>query len=375
MKRVLFITGTRADFGKLKALIQKVKDSENFEYQIFVTGMHLLKKYGSTINEISKSGFKNIHSFLNQDVIVGAQMDYVTANTINGLGLYVREFTPDLIVVHGDRVEALAGSIVGMLNNILVAHIEGGEVSGTVDELMRHAISKLSHIHFVTNDNAASRLKQMGEVGNRIFIIGSPEIDIMLSSTLPNINDVKKYYEIGFKEYGIFTYHPVTTELGKLKKNINEVVDAIVSSHRNYVVIYPNNDKGSELIFECYEKLKSNPRFRLLPSMRFESYLSLLKNAQVCIGNSSSGVREAPVYGVPTINIGTRQNNRNNSNLIINVDEEKQNILEFLNKLPTSLEPEYTFGKGNSAEKFISFINDNILWELSCQKSFNDIRV
>ena len=226
MKKILFITGTRADFGKLKALIKKVKDSSDFEYQIFATGMHLLKKYGSTINEINKSGFTNIHSFLNQDVVFGAQMDYVTANTINGLGLYVREFRPDLIVVHGDRVEALAGSIVGMLNNILVAHIEGGEVSGTVDEMMRHAISKLSHIHFVTNEEAATRLKQMGELPERIYVIGSPEIDIMLSDELPDIEEVKNYYEIDFEDYGILTYHPVTTELDELKTNINNIVDA-----------------------------------------------------------------------------------------------------------------------------------------------------
>jgi len=192
-KKILFITATRADFGKLKSLIQAVKEANDFEYQIFGTGMHMLAKYGGTIKEIPRSGFDNLFTFMNQ--VEGESMEVVLANTIIGLSRYLAENDIDLIVVHGDRVEALAGATVGALRNVLVAHIEGGEISGTVDELMRHAISKLSHVHFVANDKAEQRLKQLGEDPDAIHCIGSPDVDVMLSDELPSLEVAKARYE------------------------------------------------------------------------------------------------------------------------------------------------------------------------------------
>lgn len=372
-KKILFVTGTRADFGKLKGLIEAVKREKDFDYGIFATGMHLLKRYGSTIHEIRKSGFANIYPFLNQDDLVGAQMDDVLANTIQGLGLYVREFSPDLIVVHGDRVETLAGATVGVLNNILVAHVEGGEISGTIDEILRHAITKLSHLHFVANNKARKRLIQLGEIPKSVFVTGSPDIDLMLSKELPTLDQVKKRYRITFPEYTIFTYHPVTTELSSIKKNIETVVDSLIESNLNYIVIYPNNDRGSDLIVEEILRLKGLPRFRLITSMRFEYYLTLLKNSKAIMGNSSAGVREAPVYGVPTVNIGTRQNKRFNYKSIINVSENRTKILEALNNLPKKISPSKHFGKGNSADLFIQILKRKNFWNRSCQKTFRDI--
>ncbi|MFZ9944061.1 MAG: UDP-N-acetylglucosamine 2-epimerase, partial [Bacteroidia bacterium] len=168
LKKILFITGTRADFGKLKSLIQITSEDSTFEVHIFATGMHLLEQYGYTVNEIEKSGFTNIHRFSNGNI--GNGMDVALARTIEGLSAYVANNRPDLLVVHGDRGEALAGSIVGALNNILVAHIEGGEVSGTVDELIRHAVTKMSHLHFVSNEEARKRLIQLGEIPDNIHV-------------------------------------------------------------------------------------------------------------------------------------------------------------------------------------------------------------
>jgi len=195
------MSGTRADFGKLKPLIKKVDEAENQCAEIFVTGMHMLALYGQTSLEVEKSGFRNIYKYINQRDEDG--MDIVLAKTIQGLSDYVKESPPDLMVVHGDRVEAMAGAIVGSLNNILVAHIEGGEVSGTIDELIRHAVSKLSHIHFVSNEKAKQRLIQLGELSSSIFVIGSPDLDVMNASTLPAIDDVRKKYEIPFKQFHI----------------------------------------------------------------------------------------------------------------------------------------------------------------------------
>ena len=352
-KKILFLTGTRADFGKIKSLIQILEAHPKFEPFIFVTGMHLQKEYGYTLLEVERCGFSNIHTFENHTH--ETTMDLTLAKTIEGLSLYVKSCKPDMIVIHGDRVEALAGAIVGSLNNILVAHIEGGEVSGTIDELIRHSTSKMSHVHFVSNKQAKKRLIQMGELENAIFTIGSPDVDIMFSNTLPDLETAKKYYEIAFEKYAVAMFHPVTTEAKFMQEYADNFVDALVADNHNYVVVYPNNDLGSQTILKAYERLKENPRFRIFPSLRFEYFLTLLKKSQFIIGNSSAGIREAPYYGLPIINIGTRQQNRALHADIINVDYTSESISNALCTIDThKVQPtESDFGKGNSAELFL----------------------
>jgi UDP-N-acetylglucosamine 2-epimerase (hydrolysing) len=374
MKKILFLTGTRADFGKIKSLISTLDNHQNFEVFVFVTGMHLQKEYGYTLIEIERCNFKNIHTFENHTH--ETTMDLTLAKTIEGLSGYCKQVNPDLIVVHGDRVETLAGAIVGSLNNILVAHIEGGELSGTVDELIRHSVSKLSHIHFVSNTDAAKRLKQMGEIESSIFTIGSPDIDIMFSDDLPSLSAVKEYYEIDFESYAIVMFHPVTTEINQMQSYAATFVKALVEDNHNYVVIYPNNDLGSQFIIEEYQKLKENSRFRIFPSLRFEYFLTLLKNSQFIIGNSSAGIREAPYYGIPIINIGTRQQNRTVHADIINVDYELESIQEALSvidlhKIQVS---DSDYGKGNSTELFFECLQNMEIWQLNHQKQFRDFK-
>jgi len=370
--KIMFLTATRADFGKLKSLMRSVSDSEQFECLVFATGMHMLARYGSTIQEIYKSGFQNVHPFINQDSSVSSQMDLVLANTVHGLGLHIRESQPDLLVVHGDRVEALAGAIVGALNNVRVAHIEGGEVSGTVDELLRHAVTKLSHIHFVANEEAAQRLRQMGEDWKSIFSIGSPDTDIMFSANLPDLEEVKRRYEIPFERYGIVMYHPVTTERARIRAHAHELAEALLASEGNFVVIHPNNDQGAEIILEELERLRGLSRFRFIPSMRFEYFLVLMKHATAMVGNSSAGVREAPAYAVPTINIGTRQNRRFQCSSIIDVEEDAAAIGRALANLPEGLIPVHHFGRGNCAQAFMQVLCGEEIWSLPTQKQFND---
>ena len=275
MRTILFITGTRADFGKLKPLISIVNNDTVFDCKIFCTGMHLMEKYGNTIVEIHKAGFtSNIYPFLNQ--VEGESMEIILSNTIAGLSRYLHENKIDLIVVHGDRIEALAGAMVGALKNILVAHVEGGEVSGTIDDLIRHACSKMSHLHFVASTTAEKRLKQLGESKKSIFRIGSPDIDIMISDSLPTLEDVKQRYDILFDNYAIAILHPVTTELHKAKQHAEVFVQSIINSNHNYVVIYPNNDLGSSFIFEELKKIEGNSKIKIFPSIRFEYFLSIL---------------------------------------------------------------------------------------------------
>ena len=371
-KKILFLSGTRADFGKLKSLITISQKSKTFDTSIFVTGMHLQKKYGYTVNEIEKSDFKNIYKFENQTE--ETSMDLTLSKTIQGLSVYVKQNKPDLIIVHGDRVEALAGAIVGSLNNILVGHIEGGEVSGTIDELIRHSVTKMSHIHFVSNMEAKTRLIQMGELESNIFEIGSPDIDIMLSTKLPSIEKAKNRYEIPFEKYAIFMFHPVTTETERIEKQANELVNAVLEDEGNYIVIYPNNDMGSSDIIKAISRLENNKRFRIFPSLRFEYFLTFLKNCQFIIGNSSAGIREAPYYQKASIDLGSRQKNRAKNKSIISCEFDKTEILNAIKHSQnlSDFESPSDFGQGKSNQLFYKIISEKSFWKINCQKSFKD---
>jgi UDP-N-acetylglucosamine 2-epimerase (hydrolysing) len=273
-------------------------------------------------------------------------------------------------------VEALAGAISGSFNNFLVGHIEGGELSGTIDELIRHSVTKLSHIHFVANEEAKRRLIQMGEKNESIYIIGSPDIDVMISEKLPPLEDVLKRYGLNFKEYAVLTYHPVTTELGKIRQNIKETVDALLESNFNYIVIYPNNDIGSEIILNEYKRLEGRQNFKLFPSIQFESFLVILKNCKFVIGNSSAGIREAPIYAIPSVNLGSRQKNRFHCDSIFNIPEEKKRILEGIKNLMCNdyrFSPCHFFGNGKSVEKFMNALTNSSIWDIDTQKQFVDM--
>lgn len=368
-KKIVFLTGTRADFGKLRPLIEITESSDEFECHIFVTGMHTLSRYDFTYREVEKRGYKNIFVFMNETE--GDNTDIILSNTIRGFSEYIRDISPDMIVIHGDRLEALAGAIVGSFNNILVSHIEGGELTGTIDESIRHAVSKLSHIHFVSNDDAKKRLIQMGEIEERIFAIGSPDIDIMMKKDLPTKEELIEYYDINFEKYAILIFHPVTTELKYLENQTTEMVGAVIDSKRNYVVIYPNNDPGSDIIMKAYGKLENNQNFKIYPSLRFEYFLTLLKNADFIIGNSSSGITEAEIYNIPTINLGSRQKNRTSNNNIINIENQKDEILDAIVKVDDmEIKSSFSFGDGKSTNRFFNVISNDKIWNVSLQKQF-----
>ncbi len=371
VRRVMFLTGTRADFGKLKPLIRALHADPQFDVHVFITGMHMLTRYGYTCLEVEKSGFGNLHKYINQNL--NDAMDHVLAKTISGLSDYVREVKPELMVIHGDRVEALAAASVGAFNNILTAHIEGGEVSGTIDESVRHAVTKLAHVHFVANEAAKRRLIQLGEQENSIHVIGSPDIDVMESTDLPALDEVRKQYQIGFTGYSVVLFHPVTTEVEDLARQVRILVDELLASGLNYVVVYPNNDTGSDTIFNEYRRLEGNSRFRIFPSMRFEYFLTLLKYADFIIGNSSAGIREAPHFGTPTINLGSRQKRRAVAKSIADTPISSETIREAIKSVSnTRHPPEQLFGRGDSARRFHQVLNSAQFWDIRLQKHFVD---
>jgi len=376
VKSILFITGTRADYGKIKSLILELQKTKKFKTYLFITGMHNLTKYGNTKTEMVKDRIKNCYIFNN--ITKNSSMDIILANTIKGLNKFLSKKNIDLIVVHGDRVESLAGAVCGCLSNIKVAHIEGGEISGTVDEILRHSISKLSHLHFVTNKIAKQTLLQMGENNNNIFVIGSPDVDIILKKNL-NISLVKKKYNINFQNYAICVFHPVTTEISKIEYQIDSLFKVLKKSKFNYVIILPNNDHGSEIILNKIRifKKKQIKNFKVIRSMRFEYYLSLLKNSNFIVGNSSSGIMEAPYYGVPTLDIGSRQKNRAKIRSVYSVNN-FHNLDYFINKFKEkkiNFEPLRYFGSGNSHKKFLEILNRKRIWTSKNQKQFIQLDV
>ncbi len=373
-KRIVFLTGTRADYGKIKPLILALENNPDFEVFVFVCGMHLSEKYGSTYNEILKDNHKNVYVAFGLSQTMNASVNL--GNTICCLAGYVENIKPDMIVVHGDRMDALAGVAVGALNNIIVAHIEGGELSGTIDESIRHAISKFAHVHFVCNEEARLRLIQMGEEDSRIFVIGSPDIDVMMSKTLPTLAEVKERYQIYFDKYSILMYHPVTTEFDTIAQKSKAVVDAIIQSNENFIVIYPNNDLGSEIILNEYRRFAGKSTIAVYPSLRFECFLTLLKNSEYIIGNSSAGIRESGIYGIPAIDIGSRQSGCYSTALASNlqhVEENSDKILDAIHNTSKFRSPAFLYGDGNSTEKFKRIVCSTLFWDRSIQKHFVDI--
>ena len=368
VRKILFLTGTRADFGKIEPLARVVADA-GFSVSFFVTGMHMMARYGETRLEVKRFQGAEFFEFVNQRE--GDGLDFILAKTVTGFSDFVHEHRPDLVVIHGDRVEALAASIVCALRYIPSAHIEGGEVSGTIDESIRHCNSKLCAAHFVSSEFARQRVMSLGEPADRVFTIGSPELDVHARPSGVSLDAVREYYKIPFDSFGVVIFHPVASETDTIGQQAQSLFTTLERSGKPFVVIAPNNDPGTEQIFDAIETLPED-RFRLLPSMRFAYFSELLKNAAVFIGNSSAGVREAPFLGLPSLNIGTRQHNRAESDSVVHASAFDTPAIErFLSDYWNKrVPPSHDYGSGNAAKKFLEVISDPGFWSLPKQKVF-----
>jgi UDP-N-acetylglucosamine 2-epimerase (hydrolysing) len=369
-RSILFVTGTRADFGKLEPLATATRDA-GFAVSFFVTGMHMLARYGLTKVEVHRTPGVQVHEFLNQRP--GDPQDMVLAKTVTGFSDFVKEAQPDLVVIHGDRVEALACALVCATNYIRCAHIEGGEVSGTIDEIYRHCNSKLASDHFVSSKDAARRVMAMGEPKAHIHAIGSPELDFHAGPSGVSLAEVKSRYDLPFDNYGICVFHPVTSEADSMGAQAASLFGALAVSGRPFVVIAPNNDPGSTAIFDSIDAVPKD-QFRVLPSMRFAHFSELMKNASAMVGNSSAGVREAPFIGLPSLDIGTRQTNRAKSPSVFFADATDTGaIAEFLRAQWGKSYPRHdAFGGGSAASRFADILKAAPFWETSLQKTFHD---
>ncbi|WP_322991712.1 UDP-N-acetylglucosamine 2-epimerase [Limnohabitans sp.] len=368
-KKLLFVTGTRADFGKLEPLAHAAQQA-SFEISFFITGMHMMKRYGETRLEVKRFAGAEFFEFVNQRE--GDALDFILSKTILGFSDFVHEHRPDLVIIHGDRVEALAASIVCAMRYIPSAHIEGGEVSGTIDESIRHCNTKLCATHFVSSDAARQRVLALGEAPDRVYNIGSPELDTHARPSGVTIEEVKSRYAIPFDDYGIVIFHPVTSEVDTIGAQAQSLFECLKVSGKNFVVIAPNNDPGTDAIFKLIEALPKE-RFRLIPSMRFNYFSELMKNASAMIGNSSAGVREAPFLGLPSLDVGSRQNNRALAHSVTVCNAlDVEGINRFLdtcwNKRSRA---DSSYGDGQAMRHFVEIMSSPDFWGKSDQKVFH----
>lgn len=306
MTNISFISGTRADYGKIKPYIDFLTSNTDKNVSVFVTGMNVLKKYGHTYKFIKKD-LKKICSVFVDKKFKEQTTSLEMAHIIQAYDAYLKKQKIDFVFVHGDRPEVLAAASAAIFNNIPVCHIEAGDLSGSVDESIRHATSKLSHQFLVADTEAKKLLIQMGEDKNRIHITGNSSLAFLIADPTPKeLAQLNKY-----QNYAVLIYHPVTTLSPKLLKDeIETLLQKLKQTDKDIVIISPNNDLGSEIILNTYQNFKSHKKFHFVKSFSFNAFNYLLRNADFLIGNSSCGIKEAPFYNTPVIDIGCRQNNR-----------------------------------------------------------------
>ena len=363
MKRKISITtGTRAEYGILRPVLHAIDSSKKLELCLIVTGMHLSKKYGLTINEIRKDGFK-IAAIVNMKSKDDSayEITRTLGKTITSFSEVFKNIKPDLNVILGDRDEMLASAITAYHMNIPNAHIHGGDKSGGIDEYTRHAITKTSNIHFVATQKSKERVIKMGENPKFVYLVGSPSIDEVIRNKITSKVELEKKYDM--KIHGdeiLLLQHPVTTQIQLSKKQILNTLKAITQVKKQTIVIAPNSDAGSKQIYEQITKFsKKYSYIKMYPTVPRSDYLSMLKHFGVLVGNSSSGIIEASYFGTPVVNIGIRQKNREKSKNVIDVPQKSKLIYLAITKaLATKnrYNSRSIYGSGVAATKIVKLL-------------------
>lgn len=349
MKKIAYMTGSRSEFGLESRLLEALDKNKFFKLQLYATGIHLMPQYGNTINEV-RSKFPNVQIInikpegnKRQDMIIFAS---------KLMDLLVKLFSdnkPDLVIVHGDRVEMLAIAFASFYLGVPIAHIHGGDKTATVDDSVRHAITKLAHVHFPATKKSAKRIKDMGEDSWRIHIVGALEVDSLLNSQLMSTAETLEFLKLKETKFLLVTQHPVSEEENQAGMQIKKTLAAVKKFNLPVVVFYPNADPGSRQMIREIEKERSNLLFRIYPNVNYLTCLALEKETSVWIGNNSAAIVASASFKVPVVNIGTRQSGRERGDNVIDVDYNEQAITEaidrslndqsYLKKVKTSTNP------------------------------------
>jgi len=381
-RKVCIITGTRAEYGLLYWLMKEIQSDKDMQLQLIVTGMHLSSEFGLTYKEIEKNFKidKKIEMLLSSDTVLGISKSMGLAQ-ISFSEAY-EELMPDIVIVLGDRYEIFSAVTSAMISRIPIAHISGGEVTeGVIDEAIRHAITKMSHLHFVSTEEYKNRVIQLGEHPNRVFNLGAIGIDNINKLKLFSKNEFVKSIDFSLNKKNILvTFHPVTLEISTSKEQFQELLNSIDElEDTNIIFTKSNSDTDGRVINQMIDKYVSrNNNTISFNSMGQIRYLSALKFVDAVVGNSSSGLTEAPIFGIGTINIGDRQKGRINLVSVINCNPTKESISNAFNELYSERFQKALsvvkspYGNGGTSEKIKNIVKNfdlnNIL-----KKSFYDV--
>jgi GDP/UDP-N,N'-diacetylbacillosamine 2-epimerase (hydrolysing) len=366
----MIITGSRGEYGYIRPIIKGMDNYDNLEYIIVATNMLLAPEFGYAINNFYRD---------NIDVRYKIEMSmsgYSNSSMTKSLGIFLQSLTdivsndkPDVILLAGDRSEQLVGAIVGAHMNIPVAHIQAGELSGNIDGMSRHAITKFGHIHFASNLDAKQRLLNMGEQEFRVFNTGAPQLDEFCNYNYLTKDELYDEFSLNKEhEFCLLVQHPVTEESSDSENQMNITLSAIINSGIQTVLIYPNNDAGSTGIQNAIDD-SNLTNIHIRRNVDREFYANLMKHASFLIGNSSSSILEAPTFELPAINIGRRQNGRLQAKNIINVDFDvveinkailKARDLNFKNGLKGLKNP---YGDGQSSLRILDILENLVVDE------------
>lgn len=375
-KKILIVTERRADFSRFKPIIKLINKEKLLKYDLVVTGIHLNKNFGYTKNEIIDEKFKIFAEFeifdkkyfLKND---GASMSEALGKAFINLPKIIEKSNPDIILSGFDIAANFALTICGAHMNIPVAHIQGGEVSGTIDESLRHGMSKFSNFHFTATQETKKRLIKMGELKKNIFVVGCPSIDALKQEEDESDIIIKKKYNIDMsQDYIIIIQHPVTSELDKINDQFIETIEALKNFKIQKLFVFPNNDAGSSKIINLIKKYK----FNYCKTLTLRGYKTLLKNSKALVGNSSSGIHEAATYKIPVVNIGTRQEGRTKSINVVDAKYDRKNIKKVMKKILSKnfnkrlKNLRNPYGEGNSSKKIINIIKKLNLKDFNTQK-------
>lgn len=366
IRKILYISGTRADYGLMRHTLYAIQNHPTLTIEVAATGMHLMPEFGLTINEIKNDKFvvHEIHAIFKRDD--KESMASFLGTCIIKLTRIIKDKKPDILLVLGDRAEMLAGAIAGAYLGIPVFHIHGGDKSFDVDEIARHAITKLSHLHLATTKTSAKRIIRMGEDAWRVFVVGAPGLDSILQEKLFTSREITHKYQIKKTEpIMIVIQHPVTQEVSEAPKQIRETMKAIKELGYQTVLVYPNADAGGRAMIRVIEGYRKYPFIHIYKNIPHKEYLSLMSIASVMVGNSSSGIIEAPSFYLPFVNIGTRQKGRERGVNVIDVGYEESEIkraaqkalfdTRFIKKVKMSKSP---YGNGKAAQKITKILSE-----------------
>jgi len=383
MKTIGVVTVARSDYGLYVPILRRIQQDPQLKLQVWVSGSHLAEEFGNTVQEIERDGWEIVERL--STLSAGDSPEAIGTSIGQGVSAFAQAFTrrrPDLLLVLGDRFDMLPAALAALPHNIPVAHVHGGELTaGAIDDALRHALTKLSHLHFVASEDAARRVLQLGEEPWRVTLSGSPALDRLHEVKPAPLENLERTVGLSLQEpFLLVTYHPVTLAYEQTLAQIRDVTAALEASGLQVVMTYSNADTASHVIRESIEALAARcPRVKVVRHLGSETYLSLMARAAAVVGNSSSGLIEAPTLRVPTVNIGSRQAGRLRANSVIDVECQRAAILAGIQQAGSETfraslaDVTNPYGDGHAAPRIVKRLATISLDERLLMKSFHDV--